>query len=68
MQLWLVTAIDNAPEVDFLVIRATDEDHAIVQASEYVAEQTWTAKPLSADGPAAILCGAERSCWELTDA
>jgi hypothetical protein len=68
MNLYLVTATDRTPDVDFLLIRARDERDAIDQAAEYVADQTWTAKLLTTDGPAQILAGAERSCWELTGA
>jgi hypothetical protein len=67
MQLWLAVPSPDSRsrEVEGLVIRAVTEQHALGQAAEYVADVTWAAKPLTPDGPAGIVFGAERACWEL---
>jgi hypothetical protein len=67
MQLWLTipAPFSKSFAVEGLVIRAPSEQHALDQATEYVSDVTWIAKPLATDGPAEIVFGAERACWEL---
>src|SRR6266568_633735 len=69
MQLWLVQPDPwgSGDGVDGFVIRAESKQAAEVMATEYhePGNGVWLAKPLTPEGDAKILFGAERSCWEL---
>jgi len=69
MQLWLVQPDPwgSGDGVDGLVIRAETKQAAEALAADYhePGGGVWLAKPLTPEGDAKILFGAERSCWEL---
>lgn len=68
-QLWLVQPDPwgSGDGVDGLVIRAASKQAAAAMAADYhePGRGVWLAKPLTPEGDAEILFGAERSCWEL---
>ncbi len=69
MSLWLVQPDPwgSGDGVDGFVIRAESKQAAEAMATDYheCGHGVWLAKPLTPEGDAKIVFGAERSCWEL---